>query len=196
MLQLWSLPFYYWWVWQGLRCHHNGSQWRCTCFLLKIYTRIVLSGPCMPCLYSLHWRFGSWPHLSSFLGDGEDDNASSKIFWCTTSSRVYLGVFISRRHCRCSYISLVESNERGVGWMGWRFSISCFMWPLAVLELGIKFIFTMSFVRPGHVVRWLFWMHLTKMYLTGVNNAACKKFIRSALLPFFLMMTDMVGEKP
>ena len=59
------------------------------------------------------------------------------------------------------------------------------MCPLAVLMVDIKCLFTISFVRPGHIVRWLFWMTLTKVDLTGGNNAACEKFTKSTVLSFF-----------
>ena len=79
--------------------------------------------------------------------------------------------------------------------MDYRFYISYFMCSLAVVMFGINFLFIISFVRPGHVVRWLFWMVLINVDLTGENNATCKKFTKSALVSFFLLMTNIVGEE-
>ena len=68
------------------------------------------------------------------------------------------------------------------------------MYPFTVLMLGIKCLSTISFVRPGHVVRWLLWMSLTKFGLTVENNAVFRNFTKFALVSFLLMMTDMFGE--
>ena len=106
-------PLYYWFVWQGLYWYHNGSQWRCTCCILKIYIGTFLLGPCILSLYNLYWRCGSW-HLF-LLSNGKDGKLSSKISWWSTSSRVCPGFFFSRRWCRLACISLVEFNVREGG---------------------------------------------------------------------------------
>ena len=38
-------------------------------------------------------------------------------------------------------------------------------------------------------------MTMTKVDLTGGNNAVCRKFTRSASVSSFLMMTEMFGEE-
>ena len=59
--------------------------------------------------------------------------------------------------------------------MDCRFYLSYFMRIFAMLMLSIECLLTISFVKPGYVGKWLFWMALTSVDLNRKNNTACKK---------------------
>ena len=79
----------------------------------------------------------------------------------------------------------MDSDGKSGGRVNCRFCLYSFMFPFAVLILDIKCLFTIFFVKPGYVVKWLFWMALTSIELTEKNNVACKKLTKSTLVSFF-----------
>ena len=81
-------------------------------------------------------------------------------------------VFFSRRRCRRAFISLMESEFKGRGWVDWIFYLSYFNCPFSVLMKGNECILIIFSVKYGRVTSWLFLIVYISVVFTDDNRVA------------------------
>ena len=66
---------------------------------------------------------------------------------------------------------------------------SCLRWPFDVAIEGRRCFWMSGLFKPGHVVKWLLFIALMKVDLTGLKHAAWRNLARSSFVCCLRMMT-------
>ena len=127
------------------------------------------------------------------FGVSDSGKLSSWISTCNTSSNVCPGFYLAFNFLKYSRIFFIDLLLCGGSFLLCRF---CFSWckcPCVVATGVAKYFLTNSCVRPGHVLKKLFFIAFTNVDFTGEKHGAYSYCTNSVCVCFFFIITANDG---